>query len=578
VLSIIEHVFDSNSQIAYSCPGSLVRKSDEAAHVPPQKRPRAMDDFQAAARRIIDDYLLHEPIKATLAGLHDHDADVPDLTADGFHAAGVRAKAYLATLERFDANRLTAAERIDHALLVSRFSTDVRELAELASHRHDPSLYANVAIVGIYSLLMHDFAPIEERLPSIRARLEGVPQIVAAAQANLERSPAIWTQIAIEEIEGGVSFFRSQVEPLCRGDELLRAALDNAVAAFDEFSAFLGGPYANRDGKSFAIGRELFDFKLRNEHLLPYDADSLLAFGEAVLRETIEGLERTAALIDPSKAWTQLIESFRTDHPDEGHLLAEYRTGVDAARRFIIDRGLATMPPGEVLEVVETPLFMRPTVPYAAYMPPGPFESRQTGLYYVTPVNERLPVEERAEQMLGHNRHAMLLTNVHEAYPGHHLQLVRANEAKSLVRKLLENTVLIEGWALYCEQLVLDEGMTDDPRTRLFQLKDQLWRACRVVIDVKLHTGQMTFDEAVEMLVGVAHLERPNAIGEVRRYTQSPTQPMSYLTGKQQIMELRERERRRLGSRFDLRAFHDRLLSYGSVPVSLIEPTFATAV
>ena len=537
-----------------------------------------MDDFQTATRRIIDDYLLHEPIKATLAGLHDHDARLPDLTAEGFHAASLRAKAYLATLERFDADRLTASERIDHALLVSRFSTDVREFAELAPHRHDPSLYANVAIVGIYSLLMHDFAPIERRLPSIAARLEGVPQIIAAARANLERSPAIWTQIALEEAEGGSAFFRAEVEPLCGGDNRLQAALDRAVAAFDEYRTFLGGAYAGRDGKSFAIGRELFDFKLRNEHLLPYDSESLLAFGEKALRETIERLERTAALIDPSKSWTQLVESLRADHPDEKHLLEAYRAGVDEARSFVVDRGLATMPPSDVLDVVETPVFMRPTVPYAAYMPPGPFDARQSGLYYVTPANERLSPEERAEQMLGHNRHAMLLTNVHEAYPGHHLQLVRANDARSLVRKLLENTVLIEGWALYCEQLVLDEGMTDDPRTRLFQLKDQLWRACRVVIDVKLHTGRMTFDEAVEMLVGVARLERPNAIGEVRRYTQSPTQPMSYLTGKQQILELREGERRRLGSRFDLRAFHDRLLSYGSVPVSLIEPTFATAV
>jgi uncharacterized protein (DUF885 family) len=537
-----------------------------------------MDDFQTATRRIIDDYLLHEPIKATLAGLHDHDARLPDLTADGFHAAGLRAKAYLATLERFDADRLTASERIDHALLVSRFSTDVRELAELAPHRHDPSLYANVAIVGIYSLLMHEFAPIENRLPSIVARLEGVPQIIATAQTNLERSPAIWTQIALEEAEGGGVFFRAQVEPLCGGDKRLRTALDRAVGAFDEYRAFLGGAYAARDGKSFAIGRELFDFKLRHEHLLPYDSESLLAFGERAVRETIEGLERTAALIDRSKSWTQLVESLRADHPDEKHLLEAYRAGVEEARSFVVDRGLATMPPSEVLDVVETPIFMRPTVPYAAYMPPGPFDARQSGLYYVTPANERLSRAERAEQMLGHNRHAMLLTNVHEAYPGHHLQLVRANEARSLVRKLLENTVLIEGWALYCEQLVLDEGMTDDPRTRLFQLKDQLWRACRVVIDVKLHTGRMTFDEAVDVLVGVAHLERPNAIGEVRRYTQSPTQPMSYLTGKQQIMELRERERRRLGSRFDLRAFHDRLLSYGSVPISLIEPTFATAL
>lgn len=536
-----------------------------------------MDDFQTASRRIIDDYLRHDPIKATLAGLHDHDDRLPDLTAAGFHEKDLRAKAYLATLERYDTAALSTDDRIDHALLVSRFLTDVREYIDLASHRHDPSLYANVAIMGIYSLLMHEFAPIEQRLPSIFARLRGVPQIVAAAKANLERSPAIWNEIAREEAEGGIAFFRAEIGPLRDRDARLGVALESAVEAFEDFAAFLGGDYASRDGESFAIGRELFDFKLREEHLLPYDSRSLLAFGERAVSETVGALERTAKRIDPSKPWTQLVETLRTDHPGEPALLDEYKRGVDDARRFVIEHELATMPAGEELDVVETPIFLRPTVPYAAYQPPGPFDARQTGLYYVTPVNARLSAADRAEQMLGHNRHAMLLTNVHEAYPGHHLQLIAANRIGSLTRKLFENTVLIEGWALYCEQLVLDEGMTDDPRTRLFQLKDQLWRACRVVIDVKLHTGGMTFDEAVEMLVGVARLERPNAIGEVRRYTQSPTQPMSYLTGKQQIMELRERERARLGVRFDLRTFHDRLLSYGSIPVSLIEPTFANA-
>ena len=168
----------------------------------------------------------------------------------------------------------------------------------------------------------------------------------------------------------------------------------------------------------------------------------------------------------------------------------------------------------------------------------------------MTPIDAHSSDEERREQLLGHNRYGMLLTNVHEGYPGHHLQLVIANHAPSLVRRFFDSTVFCEGWALYCEQLVLDEGMNEDPRMRLFQLKDQLWRACRVVIDVKLHTGEMTFDEAVDMLVDVAKLERVNAISEVRRYTQSPTQPMSYLVGKQQIMDLREREKRRLGREF----------------------------
>jgi uncharacterized protein (DUF885 family) len=357
----------------------------------------------------------------------------------------------------------------------------------------------------------------------------------------------------------------------------LTAALDGAITASEEYGHFLRTDFTNTNGMPFAIGRELFDFKLKREHLLDFDADALLQFGERAVRTTQDQLAEVARRIDASKSWGEIVEDSRRNLPDEQALLDEYRTGVDQAKQFVRDRKLVSIPTGESLQVVETPTFMRPTVPYAAYMPAGGFEPHQDGLYYVTPLNDRLTPDERRQQMFGHNRYGMLLTNVHEGYPGHHLQLVHASAVDSPVRKLLWNTVFCEGWALYCEQMVLDEGLTSDARHRMFQLKDQLWRACRVVIDVKLHTGRMSFDEAVDMLVDVAHLERPNAIGEVRRYTQSATQPMSYLIGKHQILDLREREKRRLGSLFDLRSFHDRLLSYGTIPVALIEPTFATA-
>src|SRR5579863_4061403 len=446
-----------------------------------------MDDFLTAAKRIVDDHLKHQPVQATLAGLHEHDHRLPDLTADGFHDADLRAKAYLATLDRFPADALTAQDRIDRALLVAQYSTAIREHAELAPHRHNPSLYSHVAIMGIYSLLVHDFSPVADRIAAVRARLEGIPALFDAARANLVRSPGIWTEIAIEETHGGAAFLRSDIGPLCDRFPELRPPLDRALDAFEAYAAFLGQQHAARDGMPFAIGRDLFDFKLRSEHLLPFDSEALLAFGERAVRETIAALERTAREIAPDTSWVDLVESLRTDHPAGSELLAVYRDSVAEARRFVVERGFVTMPRDDHLDVVDTPPYLQPTVPYAAYMPPGPFDAVQRGRYYVTPLGADLSAEERAEQLLGHNRFAMLLTTVHEAYPGHHLQLVRANETRRLVRKLFESTVLVEGWALYCEQLVLDEGITGDPRYRLFQLKDQLWRACRVVIDVKLH-------------------------------------------------------------------------------------------
>ncbi len=536
-----------------------------------------MSDFNQTSRRIIDDILAHEPIEATWAGVHDHDANYPDVSKDGFSQLQSLAKTHLATLHRWDPNSLSPTEQIDWHMLVSKFEVQLRELQELELFKHSPSLYSSVAIEGIYSLLARDYAPLADRLPALISRLKKIPSIFAAARANLQRSPAIWRDIAIEETEGAGEFLRGTVGPIAAEHASVASSLDAALKATDEYGRFLREDFRDANGMPFAVGRELFDFKLRREHLLDFTADTLLDFGEQAVQTTQEQLAALARDVDPNKSWGQIIEESRSDMPPEQSLLEEYRAGVDQAKRFIEERRLVSIPRGETLQVVETPQFLRPTVPYAAYMPAGGFEPRQQGLYYVTPVNHRLSVEERKQQLSGHNRFGMLLTNVHEGYPGHHLQLVHASAVTSPVRKLLWNTVFCEGWALYCEQMVLDEGFVSDPRHRIFQLKDQLWRACRVVIDVKLQTAGMTFDEAVNMLVNVGHLERPNAIGEVRRYTQSATQPMSYLLGKHQILDLRERERHRLGSAFNIRTFHDRLLSYGTIPVALIEPTFAQA-
>ncbi len=260
---------------------------------PPRTR-APMDDFSTAVKRIIDDFLKHEPIRATLAGMHDHDRRLPDLTQDGYKDADLRAKAYLATLDRFPIDKLSDAERIDRAILVSRFQTDIREHAEVANHRHDPSLYPNVALMGIYSLLMQDFAPIQERMPSVEARLNGIPGVFAAARTNLIRSPAIWNEIAMEEVEGGIEFLASEVQPLCDAYAPLREPLERAVESFREYGRFLSQEHALRDGMSFSLGRDMFDFKLKTEHLLPYDSESLLAFGDTEMRDTIEALQRTA--------------------------------------------------------------------------------------------------------------------------------------------------------------------------------------------------------------------------------------------------------------------------------------------
>jgi uncharacterized protein (DUF885 family) len=231
---------------------------------------------------------------------------------------------------------------------------------------------------------------------------------------------------------------------------------------------------------------------------------------------------------------------------------------------------LVTFPPGETIEVVPTPAFARPVIPYAAYLTPAPFETEQKGLFWATPPDSSLSKKEQAEVLADHSKPSLAITALHEAYPGHHLQLAIANRLDRRLRFLYTTSVMAEGWALYCEEMMYEQGFYKSPASRLLQLKDLLWRACRVTLDVSLHTGAMTFEEAVDFLVTKAKLQRPNAAAEVRRYCATPTQPQSYVVGKLLILELLDDYKAARGDGFKLKTFHDELLSHGTIPVDLI--------
>jgi len=200
----------------------------------------------------------------------------------------------------------------------------------------------------------------------------------------------------------------------------------------------------------------------------------------------------------------------------------------------------------------------------------GGFEKRKRGFLWVTPVNEKLLPEKQEQQLQGHSIYGISVTAVHECYPGHHIQLLSGGKIRSKVRQQMGTPLFAEGWALYCEQMMYEQGFFKSPQTRLFQLKNQLLRACRVVIDVSLNTGKMNFDQAVEMLVKVAKLDPVRATSEIKFYTYNPTYPMSYTLGKLEILRLREDYRKAKGKDFNLKEFHDKLISYGSIPVQMI--------
>jgi uncharacterized protein (DUF885 family) len=542
-------------------------------------------EFNKLVDEILEFRWKDSPVSATFSGIHKYDDKLDKTDPESRRQHLKRAKEYLKKLDRFtpvskthsEKARLSIDEKMDWKMLRNSLEVEIAWEEKLRWPQRLASIYPETALFGSYILILRDFAPLNQRMKSVLGRLKQVPRLMKEGKENLRRGkdiPRIWTQIAIETTGSGKEFFKQMIplfaEKVPRLRKELLAANQKALSAFDDYEDFLKKRLLPRSKGQFAIGEKFFNFLLSVHHQLPYTADDLLSMGNRIIKETQAEMKFLAKKINPQKRWTEIVADLKKKHPSQKNLLSFYKKEMAKARDFVKKRDLVTIPKGESLIIVETPIFQRNVIPYGAYMPPAPFEKKQEGMFWVTPINEKLPPKQQEEQLQGHNSYGAVLTALHEAYPGHHLQLVHSNEIKSKVRRQFGTSLFAEGWALYCEELMSEEGFYTKPQTRLLQLKDQLWRACRVVIDASLHTHRMSFDRAVEMLVDVTKLEKTNAIAEVKRYSYDPTQPMTYIMGKMEILKLRDDFKKASGKAFNLKKFHDQLLSYGTIPIRMV--------
>jgi uncharacterized protein (DUF885 family) len=348
--------------------------------------------------------------------------------------------------------------------------------------------------------------------------------------------------------------------------EIARLERTSAAAsqALGAYTAWLKGKLADATDE-FALGDELYAEIVRLRAFDDLDADQILAIGEEQLALNREARSQAANQVDASASVEEVIDRIKSDHPaDFAGALEGYRSAMADARRFVVEHGIGSLPEGEALEVIETPEYMHAVLPFAAYYQPPKFGGAPLhGLYLVTP---SINGEQRA--LREHNYASLYNTSIHEAYPGHHQQLVMSIRHPSIVRTLVDAPEFVEGWAMYCEQMMREEGFDTDPRHVVMMYTDAIWRACRIILDIRLQRREMTVDQAVDFLVEQTRFERPNAAAEIHWYTYRPTYPLSYLLGKVLLLRLREDEKRRLGDTFSLRGFHDSLLREGSLPIS----------
>jgi uncharacterized protein (DUF885 family) len=534
-------------------------------------------EFYREADIFIDRFMHEAPVAATHLGDHRFDDRLADYSKAALERQRREIKAAIGRFQEFDTAGFDIDARIDHRLMVQIGKSALRSFDKLKGELRNPGTYSDECLGGVFLLLIKEFAPLEERLQKVLGRLRAIPEVLARGKENINPAevPPVWNDVALDSAQQGVALFSMLIPALAQQTPKLAPALNEAsqaaAQAMEEYVRFLKEEVAGKAQGNFAVGQELFEEMLREDHMLDYSAEGLLQKGWSLFEDTQAQMERLASEIGAGKTVKELLEEAKSDHPQAEELLDVYRREMARAREFVAEHGIVTIPENESLRIEPTPAFLRGIIPYAAYMMPGPLEEKQEGIFTVTPVDPQSPREQQEEKLRGQNYAKIPVTALHEAYPGHHLQLVYANTVGSLPRKLggFISTLFIEGWAFYCEELMEQLGFIDKPMQRLGRLADQLWRAARIILDVSLHTGKMTVEEGIDFLVERVGLERSNAQAEIRRYTMSPTQPMSYLIGKLEIMKvIDEYKARHPGA--SLREVHDAVLSCGSLPPRLL--------
>ena len=528
------------------------------------------DRAEALIRGRFDELMRVWPGLASYMGIHAFDAELPDMSRAALEGQIAAERRFLADLDGLDADGLSpriAFERdlATHAARKRLFELDVQRGWE----RHASA--AEDIGDALFVLLARDVATLEERLGSMVARLEAAPQALLSARDRLGARPArLWNEMELATARD-LPILIDEILVAARGvwaddgpeGRRLAAAGARLKAALDDHARWLEGRLAGATDET-ALGSDAFDTLVGLRAFDGLDTDEILEIGREQLAAQHEARAAAGRELDSALDEAAALDRVKSDGPgDFAEAMAAYRSSAARARDFVERRGIATIPPDELLEIVPTPAYLRGVMPFAAYIEPSVDDRPLRGLYLVTP-----SVDGDPRAMREHSWASIVNASVHEAYPGHHQQHAAALSAATPSRLLARAPEFVEGWGMYCEQLMLEEGFDDTPERRIIVATDAIWRAIRIVLDIRLHRGEIGVAEAIETLIEHTGFERPHATAEVHRYTRTPTYNLSYLLGKVLLLRLRDDQRRRLGPAFSLRGFHDALLYSGSIPVA----------
>ncbi len=545
-------------------------------------------EYEAVAEEYVKTYLAAHPLQGTALGFHEYDGKINDYSRLALDAELSRLRRFDDRLAKFDPAKLSPRQSIDLRILQVAVKRELFEIQDMSVFERNPMVYARAGDVNVY--IKRNFAPLEDRVRSLVAIESQIPNILIAARTNLdEKLPKPFVELAIQIARGSADFLKKDLVAAVSGikDEQLRVAFQaanrKASNALSDYATWLEREKLPKATLDFALGEEKFARFLAQTELVNLPPQKLLDIGMAQLKAEQEAFAQAAKKIDPNKPAIEVFKQIQSEHPASDQLIPDISKELDKLRKYVVSRRLVGIPSEIRAKVKETPQYLRATS-FASMDTPGPFEKRATeAYYYVTPTEEEWPEQEKQEWLTAFNYYTSDVVSIHEVYPGHYVQDLHLTASPaSKVEKIFGSYAFIEGWAHYCEKMMIDEGFggpsnsspsEDDVKRaakyRMAQADEALLRLCRLCVSIKVHTQNMSIDEAMKFFQDNCYYEQKPARQEAMRATFDPGY-LNYTLGKLQILKLRDDYKAQQGNEFSLQKFHNELLNHGMPPFRLL--------
>jgi uncharacterized protein (DUF885 family) len=545
-------------------------------------------EYEAVAEEYIKGYFAARPLQGTALGLHEYDGKITDYSRLALDAELSRLRRFDDRLTKFDPRKLSPRQSLDLRILQAAVKKELFQMQDMSIFERNPMVYARAADVNVY--VKRNFAPLEDRVRSLVTIESQIPNILIAAKTNLnDVLPKPYVELAIQIARGSSDFLKKNLVAAVAGlkDEQIRVAFQDAnrraANALGDYAAWLEREKLPKASPDFALGEEKYRRLLAQTELVDLPPEKILEIGMEQLKAQQNAFAEAAKTIDPNKSAIDVFKQVQGEHPTPQDLIPDIAKDLEKIRKYVSSHHLVTIPSDIRAQVKETPQYRRATS-FASMDTPGPFEKHATeAYYYVTPTESDWPEKQKQEWLTAFNYYASDIVSIHEVYPGHYVQFLYLNASSAgKVEKIFGSYAFIEGWAHYCEQMMIEQGYgsatgvspseEDTKRSakyRMAQADEALLRLCRLCVSIKMHTQNMSVDEATKFFQNNCYYEEKPAHSEAMRGTFDPGY-LNYTLGKLQILKLRDDYKAQQGDEFSLQKFHNELLNHGMPPIRLL--------